>query len=200
MWLSIHQRRQSVRLKRRRKKEQGMTLTVRLPRWWTKRVFKFIKHKWSLWVVDKAHQWKVNLAVDNPPLLHHHDHHCYNQVVMILASYICCNLPAMIITMVDPNGQKLPEVTKSNNQMVKWSQSHHHMIKQFTCLLKDVLGNKYHCDSGTLAYFDPALALRGGQPHCLRCVQSNVQVTWRALYIMVITAPNYGYNHPKWLL
>ena len=32
------------------------------------------------------------------------------QVGMILASYICCNLPAMIITMVDPIGQKLPEV------------------------------------------------------------------------------------------
>ena len=32
------------------------------------------------------------------------------QVGMILASYVCCNLPAMIITMVDPIGQKLPEV------------------------------------------------------------------------------------------
>ena len=64
-------------------------------------------------------------------------------------------------------------------------------------LLKDVLVSKYQHDSGTLAYFDLALALRGGQPHCLRCVQSNVQVTWFALYIMVITTPNYGYNHPK---
>jgi len=56
-YVAALKRRQSVRLKRRRKKEQGMTLTV----------------------------------------------------VMILASYICCNLPAMIITMVDPNGQKMPE-------------------------------------------------------------------------------------------
>lgn len=64
-------------------------------------------------MVDKANQWKFQLAVDNPPLsYYHHDYHYYNQVVMILASYICCNLPAMIITMVDPNGQKMPEVTR----------------------------------------------------------------------------------------
>ena len=40
---------------------------------------------------------------------HSIDHPGY-QVGMILASYICCNLPAMIITMVDPIGQRWPEV------------------------------------------------------------------------------------------
>ena len=40
------------------------------------------------------------------------------QVGMILASYICCNLPAMIITMVDPVGQKLPEVKPKMTPMV----------------------------------------------------------------------------------
>ena len=63
-------------------------------------------------MVDKANQWKFQLAFDNPHLLYHPYYHYYNQVVMILASYICCNLPAMIITMVDPNGQKMPEVTR----------------------------------------------------------------------------------------
>ena len=45
------------------------------------------------------------------------------QVGMILASYICCNLPAMIITMVDPVGQKLPEMKPNND-----SNGHYYAI------------------------------------------------------------------------
>ena len=64
----------------------------------------------------------------------------------------------------------------TNNQMIKGQND-----QMIHMLLKDVLVSKYQYDSGTPTYFDTALALRGGQPHCLRCVQSNVQVTWCAL-------------------
>ena len=62
----------------------------------------------------------------------------------------------MIITMVDPVGQKLPEVI--SNDFSPFSQFSNYDV------------------TGTLAHPHIALALWGGQPHRLCRIQPNVQV------------------------
>ena len=48
-------------------------------------------------------------------------------VVFCSYSYVCCNLPAMIVTLLDPSGEQLPEVRpemQKGNKHVTHPQAH----------------------------------------------------------------------------